>query len=201
MIKKKIKLSDQKTEIAFYAIEDFDETVSTAIEEGMSENAIPIFGDLWPSGRALADFIAKEHLSGKTVLELGCGLGLASIAAAKAGARLVYATDYNRAAEEFVLKNAELNRVSKQVKFLTLDWQNFQNLLGCDYIIGSDLIYDPTTSQFLISQIRQQMKDQTKVFLMDPGRVQLRDFLRLAEKKGLAFVCEKISEGITLLRI
>src|ERR687885_728578 len=49
---------------------------------------LPYWAELWPSGVALAKMSARRALKGARVLELGCGLGLPSIAAARAGGRV-----------------------------------------------------------------------------------------------------------------
>ncbi|MGH2625705.1 MAG: 50S ribosomal protein L11 methyltransferase, partial [Anaerolineales bacterium] len=52
----------------------------------------------------------------KSVLDLGCGTGLFAIAAAKLGAREVWATDIDPQAVECARRNAELNQVKVVVK-------------------------------------------------------------------------------------
>ena len=54
---------------------------------------MPYWAELWPSGLALADYVATLDLAGRRVLELGCGLALPSFAAALGGAD-VLATDW-----------------------------------------------------------------------------------------------------------
>jgi predicted nicotinamide N-methyase len=62
-------------------------------EEGFEkEEFLPYWAELWSSGVALAHDVAGRSLRGASVVELGCGLGLPSIAAALAGGR-VLATD------------------------------------------------------------------------------------------------------------
>eukprot|EP00397_Hematodinium_sp_SG-2012_P063400 GEMP01087488.1.p2 GENE.GEMP01087488.1~~GEMP01087488.1.p2 ORF type:complete len:105 (+),score=14.75 GEMP01087488.1:333-647(+) len=50
---------------------------------------------IWPSAQLLAEWIIDhpEKVRGKRVVELGCGAGLPSMAAAKVGAKEVIATD------------------------------------------------------------------------------------------------------------
>ena len=64
-------------------------------EEGFEkEEFLPYWAELWSSGVALAHDVARRALRGASVVELGCGLGLPSIAAALAGGR-VLATDWS----------------------------------------------------------------------------------------------------------
>src|SRR3954447_23830239 len=72
------------------------------------EEFLPYWAELWPSSLALARAIAGRALRGARTLELGCGLGLPSIAAALAGGR-VLATDWSPAAVEMTAVNAERN--------------------------------------------------------------------------------------------
>src|SRR3954447_5501714 len=74
------------------------------------EELLPYWAELWPSSVALARTVAARALRGARTLELGCGLGLASIAAARAGAR-VLATDWSAEALRFTSENASRNGV------------------------------------------------------------------------------------------
>src|SRR5690349_21867958 len=69
------------------------------------EEFLPYWAELWPSGVALAKAIADRSLRGARVLELGCGLGLPSLAAALGGGR-VLATDWSPAAIDLLEDNA-----------------------------------------------------------------------------------------------
>src|SRR5437763_16052858 len=74
------------------------------------EEFLPYWADLWPSARLLARTLASRALRGARVLELGCGLGLPSLAAALAGGR-VLATDWAPDAVEAVQRNAAHNGI------------------------------------------------------------------------------------------
>src|SRR6476661_4367280 len=69
---------------------------------------IPYWADLWPSAVLLARTIAGRALRGARVLELGCGLGLPSLAVALAGGRAT-ATDWAPEALDAVAGNAARN--------------------------------------------------------------------------------------------
>ena len=47
------------------------------------EEFLPYWVELWPSAVALARVVARRPLTGRRVLELGCGLGLPALAAAR----------------------------------------------------------------------------------------------------------------------
>jgi predicted nicotinamide N-methyase len=83
------------------------------------EEFLPYWAELWPSGVALARRVAARALTGARVLELGCGLGLPSLAAAQAGGR-VLATDWSPQAIELLRDNAERNGAELELE--RVDW-------------------------------------------------------------------------------
>src|SRR4051812_4277739 len=95
-----------------------------AFEEG--DEFIPYWADLWPSAILLARTIAARALRGARVLELGCGLGLPSLAVALAGGRAL-ATDWAPEALTAVRRNAEHNNLT--VATLVADWRAPEALL------------------------------------------------------------------------
>src|SRR5215217_44524 len=83
------------------------------------EEFLPYWAELWPSGVALAREVAARSLKGARTLELGCGLGLPSIAAALAGGR-VLATDWSTDAIAMAAANAESS--GAELETLACDW-------------------------------------------------------------------------------
>ena len=69
---------------------------------------------LFHSTKFLIGYMLEQELSGKTILELGCGSGLLSVIAAKQGA-VVTASDVNMKAVETAKLNASLNQVEIEV--------------------------------------------------------------------------------------
>ena len=62
-----------------------DDPESLIDEERFEEDEfMPYWAELWPSGLALAGYVGRLDLAGRRVLEVGCGLGLPSLAAALA---------------------------------------------------------------------------------------------------------------------
>src|SRR5205085_7908035 len=55
-------------------------------EEFARDEFLPYWAELWPSALELAAVVEARELRGMRVLELGCGLGVPSLVAARAGA-------------------------------------------------------------------------------------------------------------------
>ncbi len=104
---------------------------------------MPYWAELWPSGVALARDVAELDLGGRTVLELGCGLALPSLAAVHAGAADVLATDWSPEALALVSTNAAANGLSLRTGFL--DWRAPPEGLGTerfDVVLAADVLYE-----------------------------------------------------------
>ena len=93
----------------------------------------------WASGQVLAQFILAQPqwVAGKRVLDFGCGSGVVAIAAAKAGASVVYACDNDEDALLATQANAVHNRVELQ---LCADFDAVD--VALDLIIVADVLYD-----------------------------------------------------------
>src|SRR3954447_18385067 len=143
------------------------------------EEYLPYWAELWPSGLALARSIAGRSLRGARTLELGCGLGLPSIAAALAGGR-VLATDWSAEAVAMTATNAERNGVALDT--LVCSWTAPEPLLGrapFDLVLASDVLYEARNLEPLLDLL-PALADE--VLVTDPGRPALGEFLdRAAE--------------------
>ncbi len=93
----------------------------------------------WASGQVLAQFIIEqpEWVRGKRVLDFGCGSGVVAIAAAKAGAKTVYACDIDADAILATTANADYNQVELE---LVADFHQVTE--DIDLIIVADVLYD-----------------------------------------------------------
>ena len=106
------------------------------------EEKIPYWAGLWPSAIGLSEFI-YEHpdiVKGKTILEIGCGLGLPGIVSSKAGG-LVTLSDYLPQALDFAGYNWSLNLTTKP-DLLMLDWRHPGELIPRHVILASDIAYE-----------------------------------------------------------
>ena len=147
-----------------------------------TQDADPMFGELWPAGLALAERMADYPAAGKRVLEAGCGLALPSLVLASRGVD-VTATDRHPMAEEFLERNAALNGLPP-VRFRLAGWANAA-LGAYDLIIGADLLYEPDQPALLAAFLERHAAPGAEIVIADPGRRRLAQFRKLmAARKG-----------------
>jgi predicted nicotinamide N-methyase len=142
---------------------------------------VPYWAVLWRSGVALARELASEALAGMRVVELGCGLALPSLAAARAGAS-VLATDGDDEALELVERNARENGVA--VETACVDWADPGTLVArspFDLVLAADVLYERASVALLLSLL-PRIAPQT--WLADPGRPACHAFLSEAQRRG-----------------
>lgn len=136
---------------------------------GISSASWPLFGIIWPSGLVLAHHMLDYNIAGKRILEVGCGIGLASLLLNQRSADIT-ATDYHPEAGAFLQRNAKLNGCAP-IRFVRTGWADPNSGLGLfDVIIGSDLLYEAEHVELLAAFIDRHAKAQCDVVLVDPGR-------------------------------
>jgi predicted nicotinamide N-methyase len=99
----------------------------------------PYWAVLWRGASVLARQVESLEVHGLRVLELGCGLGLPSLAAARAGAE-VTATDADPEALELVAINAAANGL--EVAAGVFDFRSDPAPGEFDLVIASDVLYE-----------------------------------------------------------
>jgi predicted nicotinamide N-methyase len=148
------------------------------------EEFLPYWAELWASAIALAHDVSMRALRGRPTLELGCGLGLPSIAAARAGGR-VLATDWSPDAVRATGANAERNGVN--VETLRCAWAEPEPLLTrapWSLVLASDVLYEQRGVDELLELLPRLVDRQGLVLLADPGRVPAGRFVRTAGEDG-----------------
>ena len=154
----------------------------------------PYWEVLWRSGVALAQELEHESLRGLRVLELGCGLGVPSVVAARAGAK-VLATDAAPEALELARRNARANGV--RVDTATADWAAPDELVErgpFDLVLAADLLYERAAVAQLLSLLPRLAP---AAWLADPGRPAADAFIEQARRRG--WLVETRERGVVRL--
>ncbi len=143
----------------------------------------PIFGLVWPAGLFLAETMTSFPIKGKRILEIGCGLALASLVLHRRGGDIT-STDLHPLAEDFLNENLMLNDM-EPLPFHFGSWLDTElPLEKFDLIIGSDLLYEPEHPALLADFIDRHARDQAEVIIVDPGRGHHGKFSRAMDELG-----------------
>jgi predicted nicotinamide N-methyase len=148
------------------------------------EEFLPYWAELWASAVALAHDVSMRALSGRPTLELGCGLGLPSIAAARAGGR-VLATDWSPDAVLATAANALRNGV--EVETMECSWAEPDPVVErgpWPLVLASDVLYERRNVELLLDLLPRLVDETGLVLLADPGRVPAERFLAAAPERG-----------------
>jgi predicted nicotinamide N-methyase len=150
---------------------------------GISSAQWSHFGQLWPSARLLAEAMDTFDITGKRILEAGCGIGLASLVLQRRGADVV-ASDIHPLAEAFIAYNSALNDLPA-VHYRQLDWeQALPSLGGFDVLIASDVLYEREHAALLAALVMRHANPVAEVVVADPGRGNNATLVRLLEVEG-----------------
>jgi predicted nicotinamide N-methyase len=140
----------------------------------------PYWAVLWRSGLALARELDGEGLRGRRVVELGCGLAVPSIAAARAGAH-VLATDACDEALDLAGRNARANGV--RIETAVVDWAAPGELVHrgpFDLVLAADVLYERASVARLLSLLPRLAPE---AWVADPGRPAAGAFLEEASRR------------------
>jgi 2-polyprenyl-3-methyl-5-hydroxy-6-metoxy-1,4-benzoquinol methylase len=155
-----------------------------------ADERIPYWADVWESAIVLAEDLAAADGRGLSLLELGCGLGLPSLAAARAGFT-VTATDYESAALEGVRYNATRNGL-ETVTTRELDWRKLPDDLGrFDRVVAADVLYESHHPAALADVIARTLKPDGIALVADPCREKAAGFEPAARAAGLGVVKQR----------
>jgi predicted nicotinamide N-methyase len=155
---------------------------------------VPYWSVLWRSGVALARELSNAPLAGRRVIELGCGLGVPSLVAARAGAD-VLATDGEVEALEMVSRNARENGL--EVETARFAWDDEPELGRFDLVLAADVLYERSSVALLLSLLPRL--GAPEVLLADPGRPAAVAFLEQAREHWTVETTDR--DGIHIHRL
>jgi predicted nicotinamide N-methyase len=166
-----------------------------AAAAGFSSADWSLFGVLWPSARQLAAHMAgRSMMTGERILEVGCGLALASMVCHRRGAD-VTASDAHPLALSFLMDNLRLNDLPP-LTYRHGDWsvdpdRGIHDLHPVvrgrfDLIMGSDVLYERDEAGHLTRFIERHAMPHAEVVIVDPNRSNRAPFIRRMAVIGFA---------------
>lgn len=129
--------------------------------EFRSDEPPPFWAFVWAGGQALARYVLDhpEVVAGRRVHDLATGSGVVAIAAARAGAARVAATDVDAGAVAAARRNAAANDVT-----LSDDVEH------PELVLAGDVFYSPTVAAQMTGLLRAARRGSAEVLVGDPGR-------------------------------
>jgi predicted nicotinamide N-methyase len=131
----------------------------------------------------MADVMQTFPIADLRILEIGCGLGLASLVIHR---RLgtVTASDYHPYTERFLSANLLLNDMHT-LPYVSGHWERVNPLLGeFDLIIGSDVLYERDHPLQLAGFIQRHAASHAQVLIIDPNRGNRAAFHKAMHNNG-----------------
>lgn len=159
----------------------------------------PFWAVTWPAGEALARFVAERRLAGRRVLDLGCGLGLASVVAARAGAD-VLAVDASGDGVTFAAENFSLNGVVADAAVCSWTDPALADTGPFDLVLGGDVLYSRPAATALLAALAALLAGGAQAWFTDPGRATADAFMEAARAE-YAVRTERLDGGVRLHRL
>jgi predicted nicotinamide N-methyase len=159
----------------------------TQEEFDRSDGRMPYWAVLWPSATALAEaVVAGPPVAGRRVLDLGCGLGLAGLAALHRGAHVTF-LDWEPVALEVARASAWAAGLSS-LETVACDWRTPPPLAPFDLVLGADLLYEARNGPAVARFLATHLAPGGEAWITDPGRLHAREFPADLAAAGLAVV-------------
>eukprot|EP00472_Partenskyella_glossopodia_P011382 CAMPEP_0197523908 /NCGR_PEP_ID=MMETSP1318-20131121/8732_1 /TAXON_ID=552666 /ORGANISM="Partenskyella glossopodia, Strain RCC365" /LENGTH=287 /DNA_ID=CAMNT_0043076733 /DNA_START=387 /DNA_END=1247 /DNA_ORIENTATION=- len=153
------------------------------------------WAQVWPAALVLAQHVIEngDGMSGKSCVELGCGMGLPGVCAAVKGASAVLMTDGEELAVKAAQLAADVNGVGERATADTLDWRRGVGEKTYDVVMASEALYDEANTTPFARTVGKLVAPGGRVLIgnreLPPARPYLEDFLRIAqEEEGLKLV-------------
>jgi predicted nicotinamide N-methyase len=181
------------TELPVWMAPDIDALLNDFITssqtegEDLGEQRCPFGAVLWPSARALWQWLQEDANRWTLVarspddatvnaIELGSGVGFFAALMSARTRWSITASDYEPAYEDYLDANCKLH-TARKVPFLTLDWceptpRNLRN--SFDLVLACDVFYDDSHLDNLPRIASELLKPNGTLLLADPERFRFR---------------------------
>lgn len=180
-----------ETSYVLHKPENADHLISE--QDYVMDERLPYWADLWPSSLTLAATLLTQHGNGRRLLEMGCGLGLATVAAMDAGFS-VLATDYYEDAIHMTRANAWRN-LGREPDVRLVNWRYWPEDLGLfDVIIAADVLYETEYALLVAECIATALAPDGTAIIVDPGRTALPTFKTHLMEVGLYIASTTLRE-------
>ncbi len=181
LARRRVELGSRSIELL--TPENADDLISEA--DYVMDDRLPYWADVWPSSIVLARHISGLDGAGRTLLELGCGVGLVAVAAVAAGFDTT-ATDYYPDALTFAAINVR-RATGASLHTRILDWRSIpRNAHRFDVVVAADVLYEARYPPLVAEVMARTLAPGGSGLVADPGRVAAPAFSRELAARRLA---------------
>ncbi|MFO7536325.1 MAG: methyltransferase [Kiritimatiellia bacterium] len=150
------------------------------------DERLPYWTEIWPSSLVVAARALEEKsLAGRRVMDLGCGLGLAGVAAGRRGASVCFC-DYDEQALRFAALNWAAN-VGGPFQGAVMDWREPAFGKEFDLILAADVVYEKRFFEPILGAFDTLLKPGGAIWLGEPHRPFSTGFFECLAAHGYVF--------------
>ncbi len=161
-----------------------------------ADEYLPYWAAFWPAALLLAEVVGTWPIPGgrpPVVLELGCGVGLVGLVAARRGYPVIL-SDYDADALAFAAENARRNGIGN-VRTREVDWRRRYDDLRPDRIIAADILYELRNLESVATFVAQHLAPDGLACVSDPNRSTADSFADVAGVAGLTVETASVTLG------
>lgn len=167
-------------------IADLDTYIDRLAEQSRERIELPFWAKIWPASILLSYYLSSlpAEAEKRSIIELGCGIGLAGLFAAAMGNKVVL-SDNNPEALVFAKINILKNNLQDQARVVYADFTKDRLPEQFDCILGSEIFYREGGYRGLVKFLLAHLnnKPSSEVVLSADYRRQAKGFFQAAGKE------------------
>ncbi len=149
----------------------------------------PYWTLVWTGARALARALLETPPpSSARILDLGCGLGLCGLVAARSGAHTVFADKIPECLDFVSASAARASIDNYETRVLDFTCDSLDRRF--DLILAADIVYEPADYEPLVSFLDRHLNDNGSIWLTETLRADAKLMLASLAARGFSDQCE-----------
>ncbi|MCA1742514.1 MAG: methyltransferase, partial [Desulfonatronovibrio sp.] len=167
-------------------IADLENYVDRLAEESKEKIELPFWAKIWPASILLSHYLTSlpAENGNKSIMELGSGIGLTGLFAARHGFNVIL-SDNNLQALLFAKINILKNNLQDKARIECVNFTTERLKQKFEYIVGSEIFYKENSYRGLIKFLLTHINSSpaSEVLLAADYRRQAKKFFQAAQKE------------------